>query len=60
MRPVQWLSGALCPKSHPARHASLHWQFVVAVGATSMVAFIWSKPCVMGELVMPPRASLSL
>ena len=41
-------------------HSWVHSQFVVAVGATSTVAFMWSKPCEMGLDVSPPSASLSL
>ncbi len=58
--PAQCSVGALCPKSQPAAQALSHWQLVVAVGDTSSVALNRSKPCVRGEEVMPPSASLSL
>jgi hypothetical protein len=50
----------LWPKSHGHEPSGEHWQFVVAVGATSTVAFMKSKPCVSGLDVMPPYTSLSL
>ena len=58
--PAQCSVGALCPKSQPAAQALSHWQLVVAVGDTSIVALNRSKPCVRGEEVIPPSASLSL